>query len=46
MKRRDVKPGGEHHYHKISDQKARRMLSLLDKKIESHLKEKFIERTM
>ncbi len=42
----DEKPGGEHHYHKISDQKARRMLSLLDKKIESHLKEKFIERTM
>ncbi|NEU29662.1 HD domain-containing protein [bacterium LRH843] len=31
----DEEPGGEHHYRSISDSRARRMLDLLDKKIDA-----------
>ncbi|MDT8862726.1 HD domain-containing protein [Alkalihalobacillus sp. MEB130] len=42
----DEEPGGEHHYRTISDRRARRMLHLLDKKIDSQLKKDFMERSM
>ena len=42
----DEEPGGEHHYRTITDQKARRMLELLDQKIDATLEKMNVPQTI